>query len=90
MTTRVHDANVLVDALWMPPRALFNACSLPTLPRLAKPRYNHRPNALTSSLALADAGARRSEHGHDPANPTVSHATLLVATPAPVFMSTLP
>ena len=79
-----------VDALWVPPNALFARARFPLLPEHAKPRHHHRLDVFNSSLALADAGARRSEHGHDPANPTVCRATVLVATPAPVFVSALP
>ena len=60
-----------VDALWVTPSALFERARFPRLPNHAKPRHHHRLDVLNSSLALADAGARRSEHGQGPASPTV-------------------
>ena len=60
-----------VDALWVPPNALFARACFPRLPNHAKPRHHHRLDVLNSTLALADAGARRSEHGQGPASPTV-------------------
>ena len=60
-----------VDALWEPPSALFARARFPRLPNLAKTCHHHRLDTLNSTLALADAGARRSEHGQCPASPTV-------------------
>ena len=68
VTMHVHDANVLVDVLWTLPSAMFIMCSLPRLPHLAKLRHHRRLDPLNSTLALADAGAHRSEYGRDPAN----------------------
>ena len=69
-----------VDALWVTPSALFERARFPRLPNHAKPRHHHRLDVLNSSLALADAGARRSEHGQGPASPIV-RSTVLVAIP---------
>ena len=52
-----------VDALWVTPSALFERARFPRLPNHAKPRHHHRLDILNSSLALANAGACRSEHG---------------------------
>ena len=52
-----------VDALWEPPSALFARARFPRLPNLAKTRHHHRIDTLNSTLTLADAGARRSDHG---------------------------
>ena len=70
-----------VDALWVTPSALFERGRFPRLPNHAKPRHHHRLDVLNSSLALADAGARRSEHGQGPASPTVWSA--LCSSPSP-------
>ena len=66
VTTRVHDANVLVDALWTPPSALFIVCSLPqlrTLPNLATivvwTHLSPSQRSPTSVLAKASTGATR-------------------------------
>ena len=60
-----------VDALRVPPSALFARARFPRLPEYAKPRHHLRLNAINLSLVLADTGARRSEHGHDAAKRTV-------------------
>ena len=87
--TRVHDASLRVDALWVPPSALLRACSLPRLPKLAKLCHNLPPNPLNALLALADTGARCSEHGRGPANATVVLHTVLVVTLLPLCSSPL-
>ena len=63
-----------VDALCVPPSALFARARFPRLPERAKPRHHPRLHAINSPLALVDAGARRSKHGHGPANDTVRGA----------------
>ena len=70
-----------VDALWVTPSALFERARFPRLPNLAKPRHHHRLDILNSSLALADSGARRSEHGQGLASLTVWSALCSLSPP---------
>ena len=63
-----------VNVLWVPPNALFARARFPRLPNLAKARHHHLLDTINYTLALADAGAHRSEHGQGPASPTVRSA----------------
>ena len=78
-----HTADARCDA----PEPLLIACSLPRLPKRAKPRYHLRLSPINSPLTLIDVGARRSEHAHDLAKETVRMRTVLVVTPVPLCSS---
>ena len=70
-----------VDALSVPPNALFARARFPRLPNLAKTRHHHRLDVFNSSLALADGGALLQRARARSGQPNSAERTVLVAIP---------